>query len=110
MISEGNEKRSSVQTKGKTQSSKSKEAFSDSASTTANVMDIEDVKRAALNMVWNAYLADEMAKRFKQLKRVWDEASTWAELTPGGDPDYASRLRYSYLNAFSEEGRGLGWG
>ena len=26
----------------------------------------------------------------------------WAELVSGGDPEYASRLRYSYLNAFSK--------
>jgi hypothetical protein len=38
-----------------------------SVSTTANAMDIEDVKRAAFNIVWNADFADEMAKQFKQL-------------------------------------------
>ena len=117
-MSEGKKKRKS---NGKTQSSKSQEASSNSsdedgqdhssekefslsltasASMTANSKDIEDVKREAFSMVWSADLADEMPKRFKQPKRIWDEASSWAELTAGGDTEYASRLRYSYLNAF----------
>ena len=53
-------------------------------------------------MTWCTDLADEMAKRFIQPTGVWDEASTWAELVSGGDPEYPSRLRYSYLSAFPE--------
>ena len=117
--SAGKGKRSSMETKDKRKSSKGKEAssessdeqgqdnssedeFSSTPTTTTNVLDIEDVKRDAFNMDWSAALADDMAKQLKQPKRVWDEASTWAELTSGNDSEYASRLRYSYLNAVSK--------
>ena len=53
-------------------------------------------------MTWSADLADEMAKRFKQPTGVWDEASAWAELVSGNDPEYASRLHNAYLNAVSK--------
>ena len=119
VTSAGKGKRSSMETKDKRKSSKGKEASSESSdeqgqdnssedessstpTTTTNVLDIEDVKRDAFNMDWSAALADDMAKRLKQPKRVWDEASTWAELTSGNDSEYASRLRYSYLNAVSK--------
>ena len=108
MTSAGKGKRSSVETKNKRQSSKGQEVSSESsdkkgqdhssenessftptvsAPSTTNVLDIEDVKRETFNMIWSADLADDMAKRFKQPKRVWDEASTWAELTSGGDSE-----------------------
>ena len=53
-------------------------------------------------MTWSADLADDMARRFKQTTGVWDKASAWAELVSGNDPEYASHLRYSYLNAVSK--------
>ena len=113
----GKRKKSSVETRSKMQSSKGEEASPESsdeerhvnssedessltptvsASKITNALDIEDAKREAFNMIWSADLSDDMAKRFKQPKRVWDEASTWAELVSGNDPEYASRLRYSY--------------
>ena len=49
----------------KDHSSENKSSFT--PTTTANALDIEDVKRAAFDMSWGADLADDMAKRFKQL-------------------------------------------
>ena len=112
VTSAGEGKKSCVETKSKGQSLKGQEASSESSdeegqnrssenessfttTTTMNVLDVEDVKRAAFSMTWSADLADEMAKRFKQPTRVWDEASAWAELVSGNDSEYASRLRYS---------------
>ena len=83
VTSAGKGKKSSVETKGKGQSSKGQEASSESSgeegqdyssenessfttTTTTNVLDVEDVKREAFNMTWSADLADEMAKQFKQ--------------------------------------------
>ena len=114
VTSAGKGKRSSMETKDKRKSSKGKEASSESSdeegqdnssenefvftpTTTTDVVDIEDVKREVFNMTWSAALGDDMAKRLKQPKRVWNEASTWAELTSGNDSEYVSRLRYSLL-------------
>ena len=102
VTSAGKGKKSSVETKSKGQSSKGQEASSESSgeegqgyasenessfttTTTTNVLDVEDVKREALEMTMSAGLADEMAKRFNQPTGVWDEASAWAELVSGGD-------------------------
>ena len=113
MTSAGKGKTSSVETKNKGQSSKRQGVSSESSgeegqdyasenessfttTTTTNVLDVEDIKREAFTMTWSTALADAMAKRFNQPTGVWDEASAWAELVSGGDPEYASRLRYSY--------------
>lgn len=66
---------------------------------TGKKVDVEEVKREALNMDLSIALADEQAKELNAPKNLWKGVSTWAKLASNGDPEYASRLRYSYLSA-----------
>jgi len=66
---------------------------------TGKKVDVEEVKREALNMDLSIALADEQAKELNAPRDLWKKVSTWAKLASNGDPKYASRLRYSYLSA-----------
>ena len=81
---------------GESSSSSSDE---DKSTPTGKEIDVEEVKREALDMDLSIARADELAKWLDAPKDLWKEVSSWAKLASNGDPEYASRLRYSYLSA-----------